>query len=216
MDKKINLGCGTAPGFENQKARVEVTLSEDNQSRPRLSMRGVITMVRGAFVTSGQIEDKLLEMYKNNPKVTRMVEIWKKYHLNDTRPECEHQRELGWCEAANETVDYSRYHLKLDVSHRQRKLNEYIDETLKTTGSITLSEDERILKSLPYFTWHPDKNAEYYALSKKDKRQRGGLSYKEDPRGILLKPCPICGYEYGSEWQYMPIPEDVIKEIKSW
>ena len=144
------------------------------------------------------------------------MKIWKKYHLNDIHPECEHQRALGWCEEANEIVDYSRYHLKLDISHRQRKLNEYIDEILKTSGSITLSEDERILKSLPYFTWHPAKNAEYYELSKKDERPRGYLSYKEDPRGILLKPCPICGYEYGSAWRYMPIPEDVIKEIQSW
>ena len=217
MEKTINLGRGTATGFEDKKATVEIRLSEDNRGRTRLSMCGTITMMRGAFVTGGQIEDELLKMYKDNPKVIRMVDIWKKYHLNDMHPECEHQRELGWCEMANERVDYSRYRLKSDVSLKQSKLNEYIDEILKTSGTITLSEDERILKGLPYFAYYPcDENAEYYKLDKKEERWRGELSYKEDQRGLTLKPCPVCGHKYGSEWLYMPIPEDVIAEIKSW
>lgn len=217
MEKGINLGRGTATGFEDQKAAVEVRLYEDDQGRTRLLMWGQVTMIRGAFVAGGQIEDILLEMYKDNPKVSRMVDIWKKHHLNVMHPECEHQRALGWCQLANETVDYSRYCLKSEVLRRQNKLNEYIDEILKTSGTVTLSYEERILKSLPYFTYDlNDTNVEYYRLDTKDERRRGSLSYKEDPRGILLKPCPVCGYEYGSAWLYVPIPEDVIKEIKSW
>ena len=217
MEKGINLGRGTATGFEDQKATVEVRLYEDDQGRTRLSMCGMVTTIRGEFVAGGQIEDRLLEMYNDNPKVTRMLEIWKEYHLNDMHPECEHQRALGWCQLANETVDYYRYCLKSEVLRRQNKLNEYIDEILKTSGTVTMSYEERILKSLPYFTYDlNDTNVEYYRLDTKDERRRGSLSYKKDPRGILLKPCPVCGYEYGSAWLYMPIPEDVIKEIKSW
>ncbi len=217
MEKKINLGRGTGQGFEDQKATVEVKLREDEQGRTCLSISGIITKIRGAFVAGGQIEDTLLEMYKGNPKVTRMVEIWKKYHLNDMHPECEHQREMGWNETANEVVEYFRYCLKTDVTLKQRKLNEYIDEILKTSGTITLSEDERILKGLPYFTYHlNDETEEYYKIEKRSKRRRGELSYKEDQRGIILKPCPVCGYKYGAAWLYMPIPEDVIAEIKSW
>ena len=217
MEKRINLGRGTATGFENQKATVEVKLSEDDQGRTRLSMSGTITTIRGVFVTGGQIEDELLKMYNGNPKITRMVDIWKKYHLNGMHPECEHQRELGWCEMANETIDYSRYCLKSEILLKQNGLNEYIDEILKTSGKITLSEDERILKGLPYFTYNLDgENAEYYKLDKKEERRRRELAYKEDQRGLILKPCPVCGHKYGSEWLYMPIPEDVIAEIKSW
>lgn len=217
MIKRIYLGRGTAKGFENQKAEVEVKLSEDDQGRTRLSMSGTVTMMRGAFVAWGQIEDRLLEMYQGNPKVIRMVEIWKEHHLNNMHPECEHQRALGWCKLANETVVCSRYCLTSDVLRKQNKLNEYIDKILKTSGTITLSYEERILKSLPYFTYDlDDTNVEYYKLDTKDERRRGSLSYKEDPRGLLMKPCPVCGYEYGSAWLYAPIPEDVIAEIKSW
>ena len=217
MKKEINLGRGTSQGFEDLKATMEIKLREDDQGRPCLSMWGFITKIRGAFVSGGQIEDTLLEMYKGNPKVTRMVEIWKKYHLNDMHSECEHQRELGWDEMANESVDYFRYCLKPDVLLKQNKLNEYIDETLKTSGTIMLSEDERILKGLPYVTYHlNDETEEYYKIEKRDKKRRGELSFKEDQRGIILKPCPVCGHKYGAEQLYMPIPEDVIAEIKSW
>ena len=217
MEKKINLGRGTGQGFEDQKATVEIKLLEDEQGRPCLSMCGFITMRRGETVAGGQIGDTLLEMYRGNPKVSRMVEIWKKYHLNDMHPECEHQRNLGWNETANEVVEYFRYCLKTDVTLKQRKLNEYIDETLKTSGTITLSEDERILKGLPYCAYHlNDETSEYYQLEKRSKRRRGELSYTEDQRGIILKPCPVCGYKYGAERLYMPRPQDVIAEIKSW
>lgn len=217
MKKRIYLGRGTAKGFENQKAEVEVKLYKDELGKTQLSIYGTVTMIRGAFVAGGQIEDRLLEMYQGNPKVTRMVEIWKEYHLNDVHPECEHQRALGWRELANETVDYSRYCLKPDVLRKQHELNVYIDEILKTSGTITLSNEERTLKSLPYSTYNLEKeHDEYYRLDIKEERRRGSLSYKEDPRGLLLKPCPVCGYEYGSAWLYTPIPEDVISEITSW
>lgn len=26
------------------------------------------------------------------------------------------------------------------------------------------------------------------------------------PDGLLCKPCPVCGYKYGTQWMYMPIP----------
>lgn len=29
-------------------------------------------------------------------------------------------------------------------------------------------------------------------------------------------PCPVCGYRFGSAWQYVPIPEEIITEIRSW
>jgi len=38
----------------------------------------------------------------------------------------------------------------------------------------------------------------------------------EHPNGLLTKPCSVCGYEYGSAWLYMPIPDEIVAEIKSW
>lgn len=47
-------------------------------------------------------------------------------------------------------------------------------------------------------------------------KSRGWLYEVEHESGLLCKPCPVCGYKCGSEWKYMPIPADIIEEIKNW
>ncbi|VVB60569.1 Uncharacterised protein [uncultured archaeon] len=37
----------------------------------------------------------------------------------------------------------------------------------------------------------------------------------ENPKGLLTKPCPVCGYKYGTSWLYEPLPEEVISFINS-
>lgn len=36
---------------------------------------------------------------------------------------------------------------------------------------------------------------------------QGWTHEHEHSRGILGKPCPVCGYKYGHGWNYFPIPE---------
>lgn len=42
------------------------------------------------------------------------------------------------------------------------------------------------------------------------------VSPKEHPKGLLGKPCPTCGYAYGSAWLKEELPEEVKAEILSW
>ena len=44
----------------------------------------------------------------------------------------------------------------------------------------------------------------------------GWINFTKHPDGLLMKPCEVCGYEYGSAWLYSPIPDEIIAEIKSW
>ncbi len=37
--------------------------------------------------------------------------------------------------------------------------------------------------------------------------------YKEHPKAVIGKECPVCGYKYGSRWNYFPIPADDEKII---
>lgn len=53
------------------------------------------------------------------------------------------------------------------------------------------------------------------AITVKGKQSTKGWTYEKDG-GILCKACPVCGYKYGSAWQYMPITAYIIEEIKSW
>lgn len=32
----------------------------------------------------------------------------------------------------------------------------------------------------------------------------------EHPEGLLTRPCEVCGYRYGTEWKFEPLPDDVI------
>lgn len=80
-------------------------------------------------------------------KLTKhFLSIWSRYHLNDMKAGCEHQRAEHWGE---------------DLIPELNKLSSWVYE-------------------------------------------------KEHPKGVLSKPCPICGYHYGSAWLKEEVPQDVI------
>lgn len=39
---------------------------------------------------------------------------------------------------------------------------------------------------------------------------------EKHPQGLLTKPCPTCGYKYGSAWLREELPPEIVAEIKSW
>lgn len=39
------------------------------------------------------------------------------------------------------------------------------------------------------------------------------VSPKEHPEGLLGKPCPTCGYKYGTAWLVDPLPVEIEKEV---
>jgi hypothetical protein len=38
--------------------------------------------------------------------------------------------------------------------------------------------------------------------------------YEEHHEGLLCKPCPVCGYKYGSEWRKRSVPEHVLEFLR--
>lgn len=38
---------------------------------------------------------------------------------------------------------------------------------------------------------------------------------QEHPDGLLTKPCPVCGYKYGSQWLYEAVPQEIIEYLQS-
>lgn len=81
-----------------------------------------------------------------------MMEVWKRWHLNDLRAGCEHQRAENWGE-----------------------------DRVSELGKLSC--------------W---------------------VYPQEHPKGVLMKHCPVCGYQYGSAWLYEAIPAEIISEIRSW
>lgn len=81
------------------RTKVDVTIRWDGS---RLGITGTTWRNPNWDVDSaGQIVDQLPEVDQLAiPAADRdeLVEVWNRWHLNDMRPDCEHQRALGWHE----------------------------------------------------------------------------------------------------------------------
>lgn len=150
----------------------------------------------------------------------RFCEIWDEWHMNHSRPYCKHQKDLGWNQLAVKRVTLYNYHLRAETFSAQRSLKNHIKEVISVTGTATLTEEEKELWNLPISkkTWEPMDDPRYEPQKKYDwnngateEKALGWLSPDEHPDGILGKPCPVCGYKYGTSWLKEDVPEDVLQ-----
>ena len=80
-------------GRRNCKATLEWELTSDGE----FTMSANIWNPRETDIyCGGQCVDEVASYFPYNAKVQRMVEIWRRWHLNDSQAGCEHQRTLGW------------------------------------------------------------------------------------------------------------------------
>jgi len=98
-----------------------------------------------------------------------LLDIWKKWHLNDMRPGCEHQMAEGWDKRP-------------------------IDPTKPT------STYGKHFPGQKYDSWN----------------MLAWVRADEHPDGLLSKPCPTCGYKYGSAWRRVEVPAEVIAKLQSY
>jgi len=145
MERIINPGS-TANGQMFLKIKFE---------NKRLSITGVIGPLSNGDCRGncGQIIDKLSDLHQYTPGYSpelcgKLREAWERWHLNDMRPGCEHQR--AW------------------------------------------DAGERLGEKLAGWTYPA-----------------------EHPKGLLMKPCPDCGYKYGSAWLHEDVPGGVIEFLFS-
>lgn len=66
--------------------------------------------------------------------------------------------------------------------------------------------------------WKGKNRPSFYApkpplLVRIETKTAGWLRPSEHPAGLLTKPCPVCGYEYGSESRKEPLPAEVVAEL---
>jgi hypothetical protein len=91
--------------FDGEVRRVRVEIEFD--------VKGSLCIVGYAGQTCGQMRESLLEGTPcdgwNYEMLQKLVEIWKRWHMNDMVPYCEHQFKLGWRELARKQVEVERY-----------------------------------------------------------------------------------------------------------
>jgi hypothetical protein len=60
--------------------------------------------------------------------------------------------------------------------------------------------------------WDPSKEL---LLPDGKKKKAGWVTHEAHPEGLLDKPCPVCGYKYGTEWKKQDVPGDVLDWLYS-
>lgn len=168
------------------------------------------------IICGGQCLDTISE-YVKDPIFLQILRLWKMYHLNDMHPECTHQKMLGWTEKAKKKIKI--YHWFLDEESRKLKEDAKTEavEALKNGNTFTPTKEQSFYANLETFcTTSTPNSPKYYNINrisfsdkqKIDIKLLGHTFSTEHPEGLLGKPCPVCGYKYGTKWLYVPIPTE--------
>lgn len=195
----------------------------------RLSITGVIGPLRSGDCRgcAGQRVDEIREGRPCDEWTREMLDkfcsIWDEWHLNDMRPYCKHQKELGWDKLAVTPVTLYHYRLNSKTLRRKESMKKSSWKMLCDGMTAALSDDQIEVAKLPYSITLPHEisgdAALYYEPQKSlypgmtgatETKTLGWLHPDEHPDGILGKPCPVCGYQYGHAWQTEEVPQEVI------
>jgi hypothetical protein len=193
MKKVINPGL--ADLGTPRKANVYIEIGFENG---KLSLSGVEgpTVSGNARGGCGQIEMSMDDDYINSmtfndgwDKTTfkRMLNAWRAWHLNDMNAGCEHQRALGWDKIL---LDDSKPKTQDNMAHWTYPSRSIIEQIIYSA---------------------------YRKINNKKARKLIKNTFKVDvwrdeghPKGAMTKPCPECGYKYGSAWLHEDVPQEVI------
>lgn len=219
MKKRFNFGCIDFEGRGKAVNRVTVDMEyKEENGKKRFSVSASVwNSCRSDIIAGGQCLDTIAP-YINDPVYTEILRLWELYHLNDMHPECEHQAAAGWRNEAVKKVNLYKFTMTTEAISEQHKIKNAVIQAAKDGESLRLSKEKRLVLSLDYsITTHsdtlPETLAPYYKLKETETKALGWLRETEHPNGILSKPCPVCGYKYGSSWVYFPIPENDEKII---
>jgi hypothetical protein len=227
IHKATRIGSSDRAHFDGKEGRVafwcEITYRPKINAPDRyaLSITGVEGPKRNgdALGGCGQVTEGLaLVTPAAGVDVGRFRDIWERWHLNDMRAGCEHQR-ATWDVA--EELEVVSYQLTADASRDRARLLEdagrAIAEGTASLHTIQLDATDRALMLLD--DWFraryepPDADSPLsgcYEVRNRKTKRAGSTYPHEHPRGLLTKPCTECGYKYGSAWRYESVPDDVV------
>lgn len=99
--------------FINDKARASIEIElKTKEKGPELSICG--TLDTDYFKSAGQCIDDIAEYFPKKRIVQRIKTLWEKYHLNDMRAGCKHQRAAGWSDRRIKPEELPNTHANRD------------------------------------------------------------------------------------------------------
>lgn len=211
-------------GYDNVRGFAKIEFTDG-----RLSICGVIGPMNNGNCrgSAGQCTDSIKQGTPadgwTKEMLDKLCDIWDRWHLNDMRPYCEHQKELGWAEAAVEEIVLHHYRLNQDAYAKRKDAEKAAIEALRKGEVFAPTKEQTFFAALPasldIYEPLPESTAQYYHHKKPlykgdcgatEKKIRGWVRFDESEHGILCKPCPVCGYKYGTSWLKEEVPQEVI------
>lgn len=191
---------------------VEMEYREDGDKKRFSVSANVWNAFHSDIVAGGQCLDSIAP-YIHNSTFSEILRLWKLYHLNDMHPECMHQAAQGWTDRAKEMATLYVFTMIPEAIRERDSLKRRILTAAQNGEAWKTSPAEQLLLSLEYSITAeaetlPENIATFYRLKETKVQICGRLTPKEHSRGILGKPCPVCGYKYGHSWNYFPIPPE--------
>ncbi len=167
---------------------------------------------RGAFITEscGQIRETLAERFPE-------AEPFFQWHLNDMHAGWEHQRK-NW--ALEEKLEIVSYKLTTEAHQMRKEALAACAKAGLAGEAVDLTPTARALAELedwfmPRFAVDADSPLSgCFEVEKRETKSAGWVRPSEHPRGLLAKPCEVCGYKYGTEWKRVELPPEVIAWAK--
>jgi len=216
------------PGFVNVgtgiSARLYVTIQFDKAGR--LSLTGVEGPKSNGDCSGscGQLDMHPWEFTRycdgwTPEMVHKLREVWTRWHLNDMRAGCEHQRN-NW--NPSEVLEVVSYKLTKEAYRERNKLIEQAALATAKGELLPLTDTGRALLGL--VDWFedlyqpPDADSPLsgcYEVNKREKKKAGWVYPHQHERGLLTKPCEVCRYKYGSSWLREEVPTDVLEWLSS-
>ena len=120
--------------------------------------------------SSGQCDEEIRNGIPKEPWTKEMIEklcdIWDKWHLNDMRPYCQHQKEFGWRKQACEKITLYHYKLNDESAKKQKEVEKVALESLRCGVVFMPTDEQTMYASMEYFLDTYDKIEEGSELSK--------------------------------------------------
>lgn len=146
----------------------------------------------------------------NEKLVREFQDIWNKWHLNDMRAGCEHQRS-GWDLEKTIQVVSITPSIKFYQENNRTKRGEITGDEYEAFVSI-IKDVKNARGVLFVYDWVRKLIDEgWVSISKTSKERAIHTLFDCHPEGLLTKPCEVCGYKFGSRWLFEEVPDKVIE-----
>lgn len=217
---KYYLGKTDGRGTGKKDCEVYITWTLDEEAGTFSMCAETWLPSKRDIIEGGQMVDRAAGYFPEDKLAARMVEVWRRWHLNHLKAGCEHQRETWQSDKPLSVVEYTWSSafcsMRTMVEQGLLSLEEYkhyAEHVKPLTYICTIGLNS---PKYPFELVQQALDEGWIREGKRETKLAHWVDYREHPEGLLSKPCPVCGYKYGSAWLKEELPPEVIAEIKSW